>query len=148
MPSKSYVSFYSGLNRRKHQLKRVASSIERDQSSFSDRPSAYSQTVGQHNGKQYSIYGDGVGRKRHSFHLSEQTSHHKLSWSFQVFQSDFICYQIPAFSRYHASRHQGKYWFIQPENILLDNTCNVKICDLGWATDNIQMKRKTFCGTY
>ena len=25
---------------------------------------------------------------------------------------------------------------------------NVKVCDLGWATDNIQMKRKTFCGTY
>jgi serine/threonine protein kinase len=31
---------------------------------------------------------------------------------------------------------------------LLDNAFNVKICDLGWATDNIQMKRKTFCGTY
>lgn len=37
---------------------------------------------------------------------------------------------------------------MQPENILLDNACNVKICDLGWATDNITTKRKTFCGTY
>lgn len=24
----------------------------------------------------------------------------------------------------------------------------MKICDLGWATDNILLKRKTFCGTY
>lgn len=37
---------------------------------------------------------------------------------------------------------------IKPENILLDHNLNVKICDLGWAAEDIKQNRKTFCGTY
>ena len=36
----------------------------------------------------------------------------------------------------------------KPENLLLDNDKNIKICDFGWATENINQKRSTFCGTY
>lgn len=37
---------------------------------------------------------------------------------------------------------------IQPENILMDSLGDVKLCDFGWATHNIDKKRKTICGTY
>ena len=37
---------------------------------------------------------------------------------------------------------------MQPENLLLDNDFNIKLCDFGWAGENIHQKRSTFCGTY
>lgn len=37
---------------------------------------------------------------------------------------------------------------MQPENILLDQDYNAQLCDFGWATTDIHMKRRTFCGTY
>jgi serine/threonine protein kinase len=36
----------------------------------------------------------------------------------------------------------------QPENLLLDDEFNVKLCDFGWATNRIKCARNTFCGTY
>jgi serine/threonine protein kinase len=44
-----------------------------------------------------------------------------------------------------------KYHFlvkIKPENLLLDASNNIKLCDFGWCAENINLKRKTFCGTY
>lgn len=37
---------------------------------------------------------------------------------------------------------------MQPENLLLDCYNNIKICDLGWAAEDVNQKRTTFCGTY
>ncbi|KAM3146232.1 hypothetical protein pb186bvf_001577 [Paramecium bursaria] len=37
---------------------------------------------------------------------------------------------------------------IKPENLLLDANNDIKICDFGWCAENINQKRKTFCGTY
>ena len=37
---------------------------------------------------------------------------------------------------------------IQPENLLLDQYLNIKICDFGWCAENCAIKRTTFCGTY
>jgi len=36
----------------------------------------------------------------------------------------------------------------QPENILLDEGFNIKVCDFGWCTEDIENPRRTFCGTY
>lgn len=36
----------------------------------------------------------------------------------------------------------------KPENILLDDQLNVKLCDFGWCTEDIENPRSTFCGTY
>ena len=32
--------------------------------------------------------------------------------------------------------------------MLLDENFNVKLCDFGWATNQIKNPRTTFCGTY
>jgi serine/threonine protein kinase len=37
---------------------------------------------------------------------------------------------------------------MQPENLLLDKHLNIKLCDFGWAAENISTPRSTFCGTY
>lgn len=37
-------------------------------------------------------------------------------------------------------------WFIQPENLLIDDDGNIKICDFGWSAEE-NGNRKTFCGT-
>ena len=37
---------------------------------------------------------------------------------------------------------------IKPENLLIDQFWNIKLCDFGWAAENINTKRATFCGTY
>jgi serine/threonine protein kinase len=37
---------------------------------------------------------------------------------------------------------------MQPENLLLDDDLNIKLCDFGWATSQINCMRSTFCGTY
>lgn len=39
-------------------------------------------------------------------------------------------------------------FIIKPENILLDKNFNVKLCDLGWAAQEVKQRRRTFCGTY
>lgn len=31
---------------------------------------------------------------------------------------------------------------------MLDGNNNIKLCDFGWCAENINLKRKTFCGTY
>ncbi|EAR93776.2 Serine/Threonine kinase domain protein (macronuclear) [Tetrahymena thermophila SB210] len=37
---------------------------------------------------------------------------------------------------------------LKPENILLDDEFNIKVCDFGWCTEDIENPRNTFCGTY
>ncbi len=37
---------------------------------------------------------------------------------------------------------------IKPENLLIDQFWNIKLCDFGWAAENVNTKRATFCGTY
>lgn len=37
---------------------------------------------------------------------------------------------------------------MKPENLLLDKEFNIKICDFGWVSENIQEKKNIFCGTY
>ena len=32
--------------------------------------------------------------------------------------------------------------------MLLDEDLNIKLCDFGWATSEINKQRTTFCGTY
>ncbi|KRW99678.1 Protein kinase-like domain [Pseudocohnilembus persalinus] len=36
---------------------------------------------------------------------------------------------------------------LKPENILLDDDYNIKLCDFGWCSENIEQQRNTFCGT-
>eukprot|EP01017_Pseudomicrothorax_dubius_P049237 TRINITY_DN9126_c0_g1_i4.p1 TRINITY_DN9126_c0_g1~~TRINITY_DN9126_c0_g1_i4.p1 ORF type:complete len:589 (-),score=95.81 TRINITY_DN9126_c0_g1_i4:162-1928(-) len=36
----------------------------------------------------------------------------------------------------------------KPENILLDDLLDVKLCDFGWCTDKTTEKKFAFCGTY
>jgi serine/threonine protein kinase len=37
---------------------------------------------------------------------------------------------------------------LKPENLLLDKDLNIKICDLGWIVEGINLPHSTFCGTY
>ncbi len=40
------------------------------------------------------------------------------------------------------------YYYNKPENLLLDQYFNVKLCDFGWTTEGAKDRKRTFCGTF
>lgn len=48
----------------------------------------------------------------------------------------------------YMHQHNIYHRDIKPENLLLDENYDIKLCDFGWCAENINQKRKTFCGTY